>query len=525
MIVETQKENLCINKLVATKKEILFVEGDMIVPDSKPDILNTISTSGVVCVYKKEVIDGKVRIDGAINSYIMYLADNSEESVRGLNTSLDFSDSIEVQDCLETMNAEVNIVLKSIECKVLNGRKIGMKATMEIMLKVYSKEEIQMINNIQNNENMQILKEDIKVNSLVGLGNTKIYAKDTISIDNIDNLAEMLKVNLNIINKDIKISYNKILSKAEVEIKAMYLTEDNRIKTVNAKIPAVGFIDMPNITEDNICDIDYQVKNLIVKPNSQEEHSIYIEVEIEVSAIVYEEKQINFIQDLYSPCEILKFDKRQISTMTNRKNTKQTKQIREKIQIQELENKNLVDVDVVPVVNKENITKSKVSYEGDLELQFFFSNPQNSQVETKNVKIPWEQSIEGIENGENTTCKLDTKIQNQDFIIQDGGNVSCNIDMDMQASSYQNTRMNVIDDIEVEGEREKEDYNIIMYVVKKGDSLWQIAKNFGSTIEDIVRVNGIEDENLIFPGQKIFVPRYRKVKRIEQKVPEIVNYG
>ena len=39
MIVETQKENLCINKLVATKKEILFVEGDMIVPDSKPDIL------------------------------------------------------------------------------------------------------------------------------------------------------------------------------------------------------------------------------------------------------------------------------------------------------------------------------------------------------------------------------------------------------------------------------------------------------------------------------------------------------
>ena len=198
MIVETQKENLCINKLVATKKEILFVEGDMIVPDSKPDILNTISTSGVVCVYKKEVLDGKVRIDGAINSYIMYLADNSEESVRGLNTSLDFSDSIEVQDCLETMNAEVNIVLKSIECKVLNGRKIGMKATMERMLKVYSKEEIQMINNIQNNENMQILKEDIKVNSLVGLGNTKIYAKDTISIDNIDNLAEMLKVNLNI---------------------------------------------------------------------------------------------------------------------------------------------------------------------------------------------------------------------------------------------------------------------------------------------------------------------------------------
>ena len=64
MVVDTVKENLSINKLVATKKEILLVEGDMIVPDSKPDILNTICTSGVVSVYKKEVLDERMKIDG-----------------------------------------------------------------------------------------------------------------------------------------------------------------------------------------------------------------------------------------------------------------------------------------------------------------------------------------------------------------------------------------------------------------------------------------------------------------------------
>ena len=75
MVVDTIKENLCVNKLVATKKEVILVEGDMIVPDSKPDILNTICTSGVVCIYKKEVLEEKVRIDGNINTYIMYMAD------------------------------------------------------------------------------------------------------------------------------------------------------------------------------------------------------------------------------------------------------------------------------------------------------------------------------------------------------------------------------------------------------------------------------------------------------------------
>ena len=76
MEVNTSKENLCINKLVNKKKEIIFVEKDMIVPDAKPDILNTICTSGVVCLYKTELQDEKLRIDGNINTYIMYLADN-----------------------------------------------------------------------------------------------------------------------------------------------------------------------------------------------------------------------------------------------------------------------------------------------------------------------------------------------------------------------------------------------------------------------------------------------------------------
>ena len=61
------------------------------------------------------------------------------------------------------------------------------------------------------------------------------------------------------------------------------------------------------------------------------------------------------------------------------------------------------------------------------------------------------------------------------------------------------------------GEREEEDYSIIMYIVKKGDSLWKIAKAFGSTVEDIARTNGIEDENLIMPGQKLFIPHYTRV--------------
>ena len=199
-----------------------------------------------------------------------------------------------------------------------------------------------------------MLKEDLKVNSLVGTGETKIYAKDTINIDSSDNLAEILKTNLCICDKDIKISYNKILTKSEAEVKIMYLTEDNRIRIVNAKIPVVGFVDIPNVTEQNMCDVDYEIRNIVLKPNSIEEHSIYIEIEIGVMATVFEEKQINLIQDLYSPSENLEFNKKKITTISNKNTVRETKQIREKVMLEGIENKSIIDVDVIPIIEKEN---------------------------------------------------------------------------------------------------------------------------------------------------------------------------
>lgn len=510
MVAETVKENLCVNKLVATKREVILVEGDMIVPDSKPDILNTICTSGVVCIYKKEILENKVRIDGNINTYIMYLSEESTDKIRGICTNLDFSESIVVNNVQEGMNCKIQTELKSLEAKVINGRKIGIKAAVEVEIKVYEKEDIEIVSDIKDAQDIQMLKEDLKVNSLVGMGDTKIYAKDTININNTDNLAEILKANVCICDKDVKISYNKILTKAEAEVKLMYLTEDNRINTVTAKIPVIGFIDIQNVTEENICDVDYEVRNIVFKPNSVEEHSIYVEIEIGVSAVVYEEKGINLIQDLYSPSEKLEFNKKRITAITGKITRNETKQIREKVNIEGMENRSILDVDVMPRIEKEHKLNDKIVYEGEVELRILL-NSSELDVDTRTVKIPFDFEVEGIEKAEDRNTNMMAEVLNSDFIVQDGGLVTANIDLGMNMSSDKNVNLNVIDEIQSNGEREEEDYSILMYIVKKDDTLWKIAKNFGSTVEDIARTNGIEDQNKIYPGQKIFIPHYTKV--------------
>ena len=41
------------------------------------------------------------------------------------------------------------------------------------------------------------------------------------------------------------------------------------------------------------------------------------------------------------------------------------------------------------------------------------------------------------------------------------------------------------------------------YIVKSGDTLWGIAQRCGTAYQEIARLSGISNPNLIFPGQKV----------------------
>ena len=520
MEINTTKETLNVNKVICEKKEIINIQGDMIVPDSKPDILNTITTSGNVCIYKKEVMDGKIRLDGNVLTYIMYLADGNTDNIRGLNTGLDFSETINIPELEIGMNIDIMPTVKFIECKVLNGRKIAIKVTLEIAMKVYSKDSIEIITEL-NDENIQVLSQNMRVNSLLGDGTTKAFVKENISIPNTDNLAEILNVQIMLVDKDIKISYNKVLAKSEVEIKMAYLTEDGRICKTQSRLPLVGFIDMPNIKEENICETSYMIKNIIIKPNAIEEHSAYIEMEVEISCMAYEEKEIRTIQDMYCPGEKIEFEKMIVNTITDKQCKKSICNIREKVNIPELENGTIIDVGINPVINKENKISGKIVFEGEMELNFIFADNSVVGINTKKVTVPFEQTVEGLENAEN--CKMDTKIEvnSQEFLNQ-AGVIASNVDLNFETDAYRTASIPVINNISSTPLEEMEDYSVIIYVVKAGDTLWKIAKRFGSTVDDIVRVNGIERPDRLNIGEKIYIPKY-VLKRARDPITLSIN--
>ena len=286
----------------------------------------------------------------------------------------------------------------------------------------------------------------------------------------------------------------------------MYLTEDNRINNVSAKLPVMGFVDMPNVTDDNICDVKCKLKNLIIKPNNGETHSIYVEAEIELTCFVYEAKHVDIIEDLYSTSSELKAKRRKIRTMAKRHYQKERCTVKEQIAVPEIGGNKIYNVDVKPDITEMRRQSGKVVFEGNARLEFLFE--QDNSVNTKIVDVPFNFSVESDLAKEEVDVDTHIELSKENFTIISDGNIEVNIDLDFNLGFSKDRDLEIIEEIEVGESKNDNMYSMVVYFVKSGDSLWRIAKKLKSTMEDILKVNELED-GVVVQGQQLYVPKFK----------------
>ena len=207
------------------------------------------------------------------------------------------------------------------------------------------------------------------------------------------------------------------------------------------------------------------------------------------------------------------FNQRSINTMSDKNCVKSICNVREKMSIPEIGGNQIYDVEVKPVILERTIANSKVMFQGEIALKFIYSTNQTWGVGTKEMKVPFEYDMEVANVTVNTNISTEIEVINQNFIVGNDGMIEGRVDLCFLLNVSNTLQINIIDDVNMDETRDKEIYSMVIYFVKPKDTLWSIAKQFGSTISDIVRVNKIEDENKIYPGQQLFIPKYVYTKR------------
>ncbi|MCG8482663.1 MAG: DUF3794 domain-containing protein, partial [Clostridia bacterium] len=168
----------------------------------------------------------------------------------------------------------------------------------------------------------------------------------------------------------------------------------------------------------------------------------------------------------------------------------------------------IVNITAKVIETDSYVENEKDIVEGVLVITVLYqSNEESKNIVGFKEEIPFRHAIEIQGLKDNSEMERDISIRKNEFELMNAKQIEINADIYMKSIAYSKetyealTKVAVLDEvISVES-----DPSIIVYIIKKDDNLWKIAKKYRTTIEEIKTINNIVDEQEIRSGEKLIL--------------------
>lgn len=517
MSLELIKETVEFDQIIGKESVQIIVEGDIIVPDIKPDILRVLQIDGKIDMEHVDISADRLNYRGQVKVKLLYAAEGSERLIHTMSGSLSMDDFINIDGIKKEMDYVMDYSLEHLDYTLINSRKLNVNALITLSAKVLEKKKNELVVGTDSLVPIQTQSRNFNYYRTVGSKQDKIIIKDELTVPaGKANIQEILKNDISLSNKEVRAGDETITVKGYLNIRTLYAGSmgEKEIEYMEHNIPYNGSMECPGAGDGVYCYADIKISdsNIQVKPDLDgEERILDVEVELQVNIKAVAVEDLRIIDDAYCPRKdiIIKKEKMPYQRLVNK--------LKEVITLNQVINidADLPDIDYIynvevrPKIEDIQLFEDKIALEGSAEVKMIYmAADEQNPVCVHESMIPFKKNI--VAEGASIEKKLDVKIDVDDIIY------SQESQKEFQANIILNLDIDIIDeqkvDIIIDMTETDLDPDIILnmpsliiYMVQCGDSLWKIAKKYNTTVEELVAINDIENPDKIYPGQKLLI--------------------
>lgn len=510
--MELIKDIIKIDSRVDFGKYQTFIESETVVPDVKSDVYEIVDTQGYIALSKIEVSDGKLVCRGSFNYNVMYIADD-KSTLSNVCGKIDINEVVEKDNIVQDMEYMLYPEVEHVDCTILNERKIRVGALMNIKGSLFEKQRLDIVKDVAQVECIQKHRKEIVYQDIIGIEKTESVIRDTIAISSAE-VAAIINITPVVKVKESRIADNKVIIGGVLEISPLACTcEGDIVELDKVGIDFTQFIEVPGAFDGmkeetllNIGDFNYNFKE------NSESNTAMLEIECTVccKVKVTDEVTREVLQDAYSPQKIVKFDHRLISLNKSLYSASENFTVRETLSTGDdnIQVKDIVSVCTSISIENAYVEGNKSIIQGIIKAVILFVPVEGEKMIYKlSEEIPFENDV-AIENLSDTCSIFNT-------VCIDKVEADLNrdeIDLVIKVKRFTEVIDKKSESFIIKGEDQGE-YDlstapsIIVYICKDGDKLWDIAKKYNTTEEEIADVNEIKMDEPIKPGKCLILQK------------------
>ncbi len=513
-----RKEYLTLNKTLPFKRQQLLLEGDIIVPDVKPDIRNVLEYDYDVVIDKVDLVNEKCLYKGVLEVKVLYVAKGSE-FIHSMVNRLKIDDYLSVPEATNNTYFDIKSEIASIDFRMVNDRKLSYRCVINIIGKGFDSGDYDYISDVENISQSNILYKDFRAMNTVRLNREKFIVKDQTRVpQSSENISEIVQIKSRICNRDVKCLDGEVLVSGEL-MSTIFYRQDKEgciLECLEHTTPFSGSILMKESQEGVGMTADFEMyvcdsKVFIADDEDGEERCFDLDAEILVKVRCVKEEKIKLVDDVHCVNKKSIFDVKTIETTNIVTKNKNQCNIKDVVAIDTNNEEVLQVVSVNPkaFIKEVDVEDGKVNISGFIELSTVYIaktdvNPVCSSV----AKVPFSQVVEAKGCKPYMLCETDIFVENIGFNTLNDKEIEIRVSLNINLSVNENKPVNLSTNLAFEDlDQDVLDNiaSITLHIIQPNETLWSIAKEYNTNVDDIAKVNNIEDVDYIEEGEKLII--------------------
>ncbi len=512
------KKNIHMDRVRVSTLTQLSLDEDMNLPESKPDCSMICFSRGWVETEDVKPFMDEIRVSGNLHFCILYHTEEMGVSLVRLASKIPFEEKIHLQGVTPSDLVQIDGDVEDLTIGMINSRKLSVRSVITLNVKVEELYDEEITIGIHAKEPVEYRRSTMDIAQIL------IHKKDIYRLKeefplpaNYPNIFQILWSDLTIKDVEFKLMSGRLALQGEARAFLMYEAEGEAhdILFFERNIPFNGVIDCQGCKDNLIPDIQYRIsqKEFTIRPDEDgEERNIGLEMVLEMKMNLYEEEPVEVITDIYGVgCEV----NSQCRNATLQKALARVggrMKLAQKIRVKGKSGGILQVVHSEGNVSVEEIqnTPEGLQLSGILNVKILFITGEDTMpYSSAEEQLPFNYTLEIPQLQKTDMSNVWAVVEQMQIQLLDGEEMEVRADLGFNTTSFRPIPMELVQDIEttaLDAENWSSIPGMVIYVVKPGDTLWNIGRRYYIPVEQIKRLNNLESDMLQI-GQKLFIAK------------------
>lgn len=509
-------EKVEIKKIREKSREFsqITLDDDYIVKDNKPDVVKIIHTRGNLVFEEAKISNQAVWITGKLEFSVLYRSDDEYNKLEVLNGSIPFQEKMLMDGVDDLEPVKLQAHMEDLSVGLINSRKLAIRAVINLWAVAEENSKDELTTGVLTGEPYEQKIEDKEILKLLLSKKDLLRIRNEIKLPNSKpNIRKLLWYDIDIRNVESNLVNGKVHIQGDAYIGVLYQgEEDDQIQWFENTMAFSGEVDADDVVSDIFwVQLLPELMEIEVRSDYDGESRILgVELSFEVDFKIWKEENVEILEDIYAlEKEVL--PKREMCIlphflMKNIAMVRLTEQFRlEKNQEKILQ---ICSCHSDILMDKATVVENGIQFEGVLKVGvLYFTSDDSLPIAYLEALLPFEQFVEVSKISENTQYQYDATIDSLQVNLLDNNEYEVKATIRIAVIAFEEECFDKL----VGLEEEPLNMDILMnqpgmigYVAQEKEELWDIAKMFHTSVEEIVSTNGLKSHK-ISPGSKIMI--------------------